>query len=205
MAIGSVGAFAQGFATSAVLIVAIGAQNAFVLRQGLARRHVLPVVLVCSLSDALLISLGILGLSVLVQNSPGLLAVARWGGAAFLLAYAVMSARRALRPDALATGGPPALQLGAAIAACLAFTYLNPHTWLDTVVLVGSLGAQQPPGQALPFGVGAVLASVTWFFSLGYGARLLAPVFARPRAWQWLDAGIALVMASLAILLIRGL
>lgn len=197
-------AFARGFATSAALIVAIGAQNAFVLRQGLARQHVLPVVLVCALSDALLISLGIAGLGTLVQRSPGLLALARWGGAAFLLVYGLLSARRALAPGALSAAGAATPRLGAAVAACLAFTYLNPHTWLDTVVLLGSLGAQQPAGQVLPFGGGAVAASAAWFFALGFGARRLAPLFARPRAWQVLDALIALVMLSLAALLVLG-
>jgi L-lysine exporter family protein LysE/ArgO len=200
----AIAAFTHGFATSAALIVAIGAQNAFVLRQGLARRHVLPVVLVCALSDALLITLGIAGLSAAVRSAPLLLEAARWGGAAFLLAYGALAARRALSPRALAAAPTALAGLGPAIAACLAFTYLNPHTWLDTVVLVGSLGAQQPPGQVLWFGSGAVIASGVWFFSLGFGARLLAPVFARPRAWQVLDGAIALVMWTLAALLLAG-
>jgi len=196
------GAFASGFATSAALIIAIGAQNAFVLRQGLARQHVLPVVLVCALSDALLIGLGIAGLGTLVRQAPALLEAVRWGGAAFLVAYGLMAARRALSAGALQAGGRATTQLRTALAACLAFTYLNPHTWLDTVVLVGSLGAQRPPGENWVFGGGAAAASAAWFFTLGFGARLLAPVFARPRAWQVLDAAIALVMWTLAALLV---
>ncbi|MFT3664497.1 LysE/ArgO family amino acid transporter [Piscinibacter sp.] len=193
--------FLTGFATSAALIVAIGAQNAFVLRQGLARTHVLPVVLVCALSDALLITLGTLGLGRWVQESPALLALTRWGGAAFLLAYAALAARRAFSPHALSLQGGAVTNLRAALAACLAFTYLNPHCWLDTVVLLGSIAAQRPPGERFAFGAGAASASLVWFFSLGYGARLLAPLFARPAAWRVLDAAIALVMTAIAITL----
>lgn len=196
------GAFIQGFATSAALIVAIGAQNAFVLRQGLARRHVLLVALVCALSDALLIGLGIAGLGVLVRQTPWVMEVARWGGAAFLFTYGALSARRVLSRHSLVAGGRAIDDARAAVAACLAFTFLNPHTWLDTVVLVGTLGAQQPEGDAVPFGGGAALASAAWFFSLGYGARLLSPVFARARAWQVLEAVIALVMWTLAVMLL---
>lgn len=194
--------FLQGFATSLALIVAIGAQNAFVLRQGLARRHVLPVVLVCALSDALLISLGVAGLGRWVQEHPSLLTVTRWGGAAFLVAYGALAARRALSPHALSLQGAAVGDLRGAIAACLAFTYLNPHCWLDTVVLLGSIAAQQPEGSRTVFGAGAASASAVWFFSLGYGARLLAPLFARPVAWRVLDAAIALVMWAIALTLI---
>ena len=194
--------FLQGFGTSLALIVAIGAQNAFVLRQGLARRHVLPVVLVCSLSDALLISLGVAGLGRWVQEHPVLLSVTRWGGAAFLVVYGALAARRALSPHALSLQGAAVGDLRGAIAACLAFTYLNPHCWLDTVVLLGSIAAQQPEGSRSVFGAGAASASAAWFFSLGYGARLLAPLFARPVAWRVLDAAIALVMWAIAATLI---
>lgn len=192
----------QGFATSLALIVAIGAQNAFVLRQGLARAHVLPVVLVCALSDALLISLGVAGLGRWVQEHPVLLTVTRWGGAAFLVAYGVLAARSALSPQALSVQGAAVGDLRAALAACLAFTYLNPHCWLDTVVLLGSIAAQQPDGSRAVFGAGAASASAVWFFALGYGARLLAPLFARPVAWRVLDAAIALVMFAIATTLI---
>lgn len=191
-------AFTQGFLTSAALIVAIGAQNAFVLRQGLRREHVGPVVAVCALSDMLLITLGVAGLGALVQRHAVLLAIARWSGAAFLAVYGAMAARRALSSHALSAGNGPSLTLRQALLACLAFTYLNPHCWLDTVVLIGSLSAQQPDGARALFGAGAATASVVWFVSLGYGARLLAPLFARPAAWRVLDGGIAAVMWTLA-------
>ncbi|WP_341893483.1 LysE/ArgO family amino acid transporter [Variovorax sp. YR752] len=194
--------FLRGFATSAALIVAIGAQNAFVLRQGLARSHVLPVVLVCALSDALLITLGVAGLGRWVQEHPVLLTLTRWGGAAFLLAYGALAARRALAPHTLAVQGPAVGDLRAALLACLAFTYLNPHCWLDTVVLLGSIAAQQPEDSRTSFAAGAVSASGVWFFALGYGARLLAPLFARPVAWRMLDAAIALVMWTIAVTII---
>jgi L-lysine exporter family protein LysE/ArgO len=196
--------FFKGFATGGALIIAIGAQNAFVLRQGLKREHVLAVVLVCALSDALLITLGVAGLGTLVKQSPLLLQVARYGGAAFLLAYGVIAARRALAASALALPPSTPLTLHAAIATCLAFTYLNPHCWLDTVVLVGSIASQQPDGQQAWFGIGAATSSFVWFFALGYGARLLDGLFRRPRAWQILDAVIALVMWGLAASLLAG-
>jgi L-lysine exporter family protein LysE/ArgO len=193
--------FVQGFFTSAALIVAIGAQNAFVLRQGLKREHVLAVVLVCALSDVLLISLGVAGLGTLVQRDPLLLAVARWGGAGFLAIYGLSAARRALAGERLAAGSSAPLSRRAAVLACLGFTYLNPHCWLDTVVLVGSLSAQH--GQARwTFGAGAAAASGVWFVALGYGARLLAPLFAKPAAWRVLDGAIAAVMWSLALTLV---
>jgi L-lysine exporter family protein LysE/ArgO len=196
-------AFAQGLVTSAALIVAIGAQNAFVLRQGLRREHVGAVVAVCALSDLLLIALGVAGLGALVQGHAALLLVARWGGALFLAIYGALAARRALSPHALAAGHGAALSRRQAIVACLGFTYLNPHCWLDTVVLIGSLSAQQPDGARAAFGAGAGAASLVWFAALGYGARLLAPLFARPAAWRVLDGGIAAVMWTLAFTLLR--
>jgi len=191
-------ALLKGFATSAALIVAIGAQNAFVLRQGIKREHVLAVVLVCALSDALLITLGIAGLGALVQGNPMLLLAARYGGALFLITYGILAARRALHTESLIAADEPSLTLGAAVTACLAFTYLNPHCWLDTVVLLGAIASPLPPGERAWFGVGATSASVVWFFSLGFGARLLRGVFARPVAWKILDGCIALVMWSIA-------
>jgi L-lysine exporter family protein LysE/ArgO len=193
--------FFKGFATGAALIIAIGAQNAFVLRQGLKREH---VVLVCALSDALLITLGVAGLGTLVKQSPALLQVARYGGAAFLIAYGFFAARRALAASAMALPPSTPLSLHAAIATCLAFTYLNPHCWLDTVVLVGSISSQQPDGQQAGFGAGAATSSFVWFFALGYGARLLDRLFERPLAWKILDFTIALVMWGLAASLIAG-
>ena len=195
-------AFLRGFATSAALIVAIGAQNAFVLRCGLRREHVLAVVLVCALSDALLITLGVAGLGTLIQDSPRLLAVARYGGALFLFVYGALAARRALHSESLTTRDEPPMSLGAAIAACLAFTYLNPHCWLDTVVLLGAIASPLPPGPRTWFGIGATSASIVWFFSLGFGARLLRGVFERPIAWKLLDGTIALVMWGIALSLV---
>lgn len=193
--------FVQGFFTSAALIIAIGAQNAFVLRQGLKREHVLAVVGVCALSDVLLISIGVAGLGTLVQHEPVLLGIARWGGALFLAAYGLFAARRALAGGQLAAAAGAPMSRRAAILACLGFTYLNPHCWLDTVVLVGSLSAQHGDAR-WAFGAGAAAASLAWFLGLGYGARVLAPLFAKPAAWRVLDGGIAAVMWSLAITLV---
>ncbi|MCA0320354.1 MAG: LysE/ArgO family amino acid transporter [Proteobacteria bacterium] len=188
-----------GFLIGLGLIVAIGAQNAFVLRQGLLRRHVFAVTTVCALSDALLIVAGVAGLGTLVQSSPLLIAAATLGGAAFLAAYAVKAGRRALDPGRLtAETGPVSSALGPTLAAALAFTFLNPHVYLDTVVLVGSLSAQFDGSARIAYAVGACAASALWFYGLGFGARLLAPVFARPAAWRVLDALIALVMAAIA-------
>jgi L-lysine exporter family protein LysE/ArgO len=200
--------FIQGFATCAALIIAIGAQNAFVLRQGIKREHVFVIALMCSVSDALLVSLGVAGLGTLVQQSPTLLAIARYGGATFLFVYGAMAARRALRASnasldiASGANGIKATSLKTAIASCLAFTYLNPHCYLDTVVLMGSLSAQFSGASRWVFAVGAVSASFVWFFSLAYGARLLAPLFAKPNAWRILDAVIACVMWAIALSLL---
>lgn len=196
-------AFATGFGLGLSLILAIGAQNAFVLRQGLRRAHVLPVVLTCAISDAILIAVGVSGFGLLAERLPQLAPAMRWLGAAFLLVYGALAFRNAWRggehldPAAQGTGS-----LRAAIATCLALTWLNPHVYLDTVVLLGSVAARYP-GQGLAFGTGAVTASFVFFFSLGYGARLLAPLFARPRAWQILDIGIGGVMWAIAWGLVR--
>jgi L-lysine exporter family protein LysE/ArgO len=191
-----------GFATSLSLIVAIGAQNAFVLRQGLRREHVLPVVLTCALSDAALISGGIAGLGALL--SPVALAVFKYGGAAFLLTYAVVAARRAWRPAALAPADHAPAALRRVVVTCLAFTYLNPHVYLDTVILLGALANQRGDEDRWIYGLGAVAASFGWFFALGFLARWLGPVFARPRAWQVLDSVIAVVMAALGVWMLLG-
>lgn len=190
-----------GFLTSAALIIAIGAQNAFVLRQGLRREHVVPVVAVCAVADVLLIGLGVLGLGAVVEQNPVALAVARYGGAAFLLGYGVRTAVRVRRSAALAPREVPTSGRRAAVLTTAALTFLNPHVYLDTVVLLGSLAQQHHRGA---FYLGAVGASLTWFTALGAGARYLAPLLARPRAWQVLDAGIALVMIGLAVLLVLG-
>ena len=191
-----------GFAASAVLIIAIGAQNAFVLRQGLRREHVLPVVLTCAVSDLVLILAGIAGLGAVVTARPDTVTVIRWVGAAFLLTYAALAARRALRPTALDPAGRAPATLRATLLTCLALTYLNPHVYLDTVLLLGSV-AQQHPHRWL-FGAGAAAASLTWFTALGAGARRLAPLLARPAAWRLLDALIALIMLGVAANLLLG-
>jgi L-lysine exporter family protein LysE/ArgO len=194
---------ATGFAAGAGLIIAIGAQNAFVLRQGLKRRHVGLVVAICAASDLLLILLGVAGIGALVQAHPGLLDVMRFGGAAFLGAYGLMAARRAWRgTEALAPGDAGQDDWKRVALACLAFTFLNPHVYLDTMVLLGSLSTRYPGALRWAFALGACIASVAWFAALGFGARLLQPVFRSARAWRILDAGIALFMWTLCLLLL---
>ncbi|MCB1343486.1 MAG: amino acid transporter [Pseudooceanicola sp.] len=190
-------ALISGFFLGFSLILAIGAQNAFVLRQGLRRSHVFAICLTCAVSDAVLITAGVAGFGVLSQSLPWLGEVLRWGGAAFLLAYGALSLKRAWTgSSAMAADGPDTGRLWPALLTVLAFTWLNPHVYLDTVMLVGSVSAQSE--HPALFGLGAVCASFVFFFSLGYGARLLAPLFARPRAWQLLDLAIALTMFALA-------
>jgi len=198
-------AAAAGLGLGLSLIVAIGAQNAFVLRQGLRSEHVGAVVAVCFASDAVLIAAGVGGAGAVVTRAPAVLRVVCFAGAAFLLVYGLLAARRALHPAALLpdAGGSRAA-LATTLGACLALTWLNPHVYLDTVVLLGSL-ASTYDGQRWWFAAGAVLGSAVWFTGLGFGARLLRPVFARPAAWRVLDAGIAVVMVSLAVsLAVRG-
>ncbi|WP_431245281.1 LysE/ArgO family amino acid transporter [Leifsonia xyli] len=194
--------FFTGLGSAASLIVAIGAQNAFVLRQGLRRQHVLPVVVICVLSDAILIASGVAGIGVLVKNAPLALGIVRWAGFAFLIGYAIFAARRALKPEALTTSGAVAGSLAAAVATCLAITWLNPHVYLDTVLLLGSLSASHGDPGRWVFGAGAATASLLWFGLLGFGARFAAPVFAKPIAWRILDGAIAVLMAVLAVLLV---
>lgn len=188
-----------GFATTLSMIVAIGAQNAFVLRQGLRREHVLPVVLTCALSDALLVSAGIAGFGALLTNNPTALSIAKYCGAAFLLGYGAFAARRAFRPSAMSPADQAPVALRSVVLTCLGFTYLNPHVYLDTVVLLGVLANQRGTDGRWLYGLGAVVASFVWFFALGFLARKLAPVFARPVAWQLLDGTIALIMTTLAL------
>ncbi|HRJ69297.1 MAG TPA: LysE/ArgO family amino acid transporter [Beijerinckiaceae bacterium] len=187
-----------GFLLGGSLIVAIGAQNAFVLRQGLLRHNVFAVTLFCAVSDAVLIALGVAGFGAYVASSPGLLRIVGIAGAAFLFAYGGMAFRRALQPSVLTATEAPAPPLATALASCASFTFLNPHVYLDTVVLVGGLAATWPGSSRYVFGAGAILASFVWFFGLGYGARLLEPVFRSPRAWQVLDCLIGLIMWMLA-------
>ena len=186
------------------LIVAIGAQNAFVLRQGIRREHVLPVVLICGLTDALLETLGVAGIGYVIERAPLVLEIVRWGGVAFLLWYAWSAARRAMRPEVLVADGETESSLKKTILACLAITYLNPHVYLDTVVLMGSIGnAQGDPGKWW-FAAGGAVASIAWFFVLGYGARALTRFFATPRSWQILDGVVAVVMLVIAARLVFG-
>jgi L-lysine exporter family protein LysE/ArgO len=193
-----------GFGLS--LIIAIGAQNAYVLRQGLRREHVLVVVAICALSDLVLIFVGVAGLGGLIQLFPVALVVVRIAGAAFLLAYGLLAARRAFRPTsaltAAADGGSTTLRT--AILTVLALTWLNPHVYLDTVVLLGSVAGTHGDDRWW-FGIGAGIGSILWFSALGFGARLLRPVFAKPIAWRILDGIIALVMIALAVSLVVGL
>jgi L-lysine exporter family protein LysE/ArgO len=191
-----------GFAASVVLIVAIGAQNAFVLRQGLRREHVLPVVVTCAVSDLALIGAGIAGLGAVVTARPAAVTVIRWVGAAFLIAYAVLAAKRAWKPAALKPTDRAPATLRATLLTCLALTYLNPHVYLDTVLLLGAV-AQQHPHRWL-FGIGAAAASAVWFAALGLGAHRLAPLLAQPAAWRILDALIAAVMLTVAATLLSG-
>lgn len=188
----------QGFLTCLGLIVAIGAQNAFVLRQGVRREHVPTVVALCAAADAVLISAGVAGLGPLVASNDTALAVVRWAGAAFLAVMAGAAAVRAVRgSEALRPADDGAGSRATAVAACLAFTFLNPHVYLD-IVLLGSLAGRHGDGR-WAFAVGAATASVLWFTTLGFGAGRLRPVFARPGAWRVLDGGIAVVMAGLAV------
>lgn len=199
-------AAATGALLGGSLIVAIGAQNAFVLRQGLQRQHVGPLVLFCASCDAVLMALGVAGLGAVIGQAPLLSALLTWGGAVFLAVYAALAARRALRPGALAAAVAAPLSRRQVLAQAAGFTLLNPHVYLDTVVLVGALGAQQPAPLRPAFVAGAALASLVWFSALGYGARLLAPLLARPQAWRWLEGGIALTMAALSAgLIVHGL
>ena len=199
-----VGAGLAGLGLGLSLIVAIGAQNAYVLRQGLRREHVGVVVALCAASDAVLILLGVSGAGLVFQRAPALITAVKTGGALFLVAYGLLAARRALRPRQL-TGVDSAATTSrlAAVTTCLALTWLNPHVYLDTVVLLGSVAAAQGANRWW-FGAGAAVGSVLWFTALGYGAQLLRPVFARSTAWRVLDALIAVVMFAIAATLILG-
>ena len=193
----------SGLSAGLSLIVAIGAQNAFVLRQGIQRSHVVMVVAVCAVSDLVLILLGVAGIGILLDRAPAALIVIRWAGAAFLLAYGALAARRAVRGEQMENpGGKPAAGRAAVLGTCLAFTWLNPHVYLDTVLLLGSLAAAQGEAGRWWFAAGAGLGSIAWFTALGAGARFLTSLFRRRTAWRVLDAGIAVVMVTLAVLLL---
>ena len=198
--------FLQGWALSLGLIVAIGAQNAFVLRQGLRREHVASVVFFCALSDALLIAAGVLGMAQALGESPMVANVLALAGAVFLAVYGWKALRRALHQNGLlANEEGEGLSWASAMAQAAAFTVLNPHVYLDTVLLVGSIGAQQPADLQVWFVAGASSASLLWFCALGFGARWLAPLFAKPRAWQVLDILIGLTMWALSGMLVLRL
>ncbi|GAB2789292.1 LysE/ArgO family amino acid transporter [Streptomyces chlorus] len=196
---------AAGFGTGLSLIVAIGAQNAFVLRQGVRREAVLAVVGICAVSDALLIALGVGGVGALVVAWPGALTAVGWIGGVFLLGYGVLAARRAVRPvgTGLEAEGEAVTSRRRAVLTCLAMTWLNPHVYLDTVFLLGSVAADHGPLR-WTFGLGAVLASLCWFAVLGFGARLLSRFLARPTAWRVLDGLVAATMIVLGCTLIAG-
>ena len=193
--------FLPGFALSISLILAIGAQNAFVLKYGLRREHVLPIVLTCAISDGLLIIAGVAGFGALAEAVPWFETAMRYGGAVFLFWYGLQNALSAWRGgNFLDTGEQVKTALKPTLLTLLAITWLNPHVYLDTVVLIGSISAQYEDRFA--FGVGAVLASFTFFFTLGFGARLLSPIFAKPFSWRVLDGVIALTMWAIALSLV---
>ncbi|MDF1707413.1 MAG: LysE/ArgO family amino acid transporter [Paracoccaceae bacterium] len=192
-----------GFGLGLSLILAIGAQNAFVLRQGLRRSHVFAVCLTCALSDAALIAAGVAGFGSLAEAAPWIEPVMRWGGALFLIVYGARALLSAWRGGAvLMVEGGAVEALGPVLVTCLALTWLNPHVYLDTVVLLGSVAAQYE--DRVSFAIGAMTASFVFFFTLGYGARRLAPLFARPQAWRVLDLCVGLLMWAIAAALIRG-
>ncbi|OLP61670.1 amino acid transporter [Xaviernesmea oryzae] len=196
--------FLTGLGTGLSLILAIGAQNAFVLRQGLKREHVFVVCLICALSDAALVTLGVAGFGTVARVMPWLDPAFRYGGAAFLMLYAFRSLQAALKPHAGLKAAPAApASLRATMLTALALTFLNPHVYLDTVILLGSISTRFPASKPA-FAAGAMTASALFFFSLGYGARLLGPLFARPSAWRVLDFIIALIMGSIAVKLLIG-
>ncbi len=188
--------------TGMALIVAIGAQNAFVLRQGIQRQHVLAVVAVCAVSDLVLIAAGVAGFGALVTTYPDVVAMTKFAGAAFLTCYGLLAARRACRPSGLQPADAAPARLVSVVLAGLGFTWLNPHVYLDTVVLLGTM-ANQHRGERWLFGMGAVAANTVWFTALGFGARGLHGLFARPSAWRVLDGFIAATMIGLAVATVR--
>jgi L-lysine exporter family protein LysE/ArgO len=191
-------ALISGFFLGGSLIIAIGAQNAFILRQGLIQQHVFPLALFCAVSDATLILLGVAGFGEAIKAAPALLKAVQWGGGAFLIWYGITAFRRAFATGALDAGHGGGMPLRAALAQCAAFTWLNPHVYLDTVVLVGGISTTFGDNRWW-YALGAATASFAWFFALAYGAQLLIPVFRRPGAWKALDIGIGCVMWLLAV------
>ena len=196
-------AITTGFASGLALIIAIGAQNAFVLRQGLRRQNIFAVVLFCAVADALLIGAGILGLGAVIESVPWLLVVLRFGGAAYLVWFGISSIRRAISPSVLDASGQAKSNLAKAIGTAAALTFLNPHVYIDTVILLGSIG-NQFVNDRWWFWLGASIGSFVWFFGLGYFARLLAPFTSSLKFWRILDSLIALVMFFIAGYLLFG-
>jgi L-lysine exporter family protein LysE/ArgO len=197
-------AASYGFATGLSLIIAIGAQNAFVLRQGLRRHHVLLVVGICAASDLALILAGVAGIGTIVEQAPTALVAVRWLGVAFLTGYGLFSAVRAVRGEHLEAAADRHLSRRTVIATALAFTWLNPHVYLDTVLVVGSVANTHGTPGRWWFAVGACIASLIWFAALGFGARVLAPLLRRRNAWRILDGGLAVLMLTIAASLALG-
>ncbi|MDN5797672.1 MAG: LysE/ArgO family amino acid transporter [Intrasporangium sp.] len=187
-----------GLGTGAGLIIAIGPQNAYVLRQGLRRHGVAAVIAVCVLSDLVLIAAGVAGMGAVAGRFPSLLELVRWGGIAFLLGYAVLAGRRVLRPTGLAPGAAPATSRAGVVLTAMALTWLNPAVYLDTMVLLGSVAATKGDPGRWAFGAGAMVASVLWFLLLGLGARGLSTVLSRRSVWRWVDGLIAVQMVVVA-------
>ncbi len=190
-----------GFVASLSLIMAIGVQNAFILKQGLKKQHLFMIAFTCSLCDSILIVLGVSGIEILTNDYPMLTKFMEWGGALFLLAYGLRSFWSVFHPHILVASLENALPTSkmSTLLALLGFTFLNPHTYVDTFLLLGTIGAEQEPHEQLYFMIGAVAASATWFFSLTYGASKLSPLFKNPRAWQVLDSIMGCIMIGIAI------
>jgi len=190
----------QGFSLSAGLIIAIGSQNAFVLRQGLKKEYVFTICTICFLCDALLIFLGVGGVGKLIASSQTLMLIARWVGALFLIFYGVRSFCSAFKNEALSVDKSKSIIPGVTgvIAAAFALTLLNPHVYLDTLILIGSIAGQYPETERLGFAIGAALASMIWFYGIGYGARILTPFFQKQVSWKILDVLIGTVMCLIA-------
>ena len=196
--------YLAGFSLGMSLILVIGSQNSFVLKQGLKKQHVFIVCFVCALSDGILISLGVAGFGVFVEQHPSIEIFARYGGAIFLFLYALLSFKDSITKNhALKLEENSQKSVYKAVITCLAFTWLNPHVYLDTVILLGSVSTKYQPSQ-LSFALGAILASFIFFFSLGYGARLLAPIFKNPKAWKIFDFSIGFIMLTISYSLINS-
>ena len=191
--------FYQGFAVGLGLIIAIGAQNAFVIKQGLLKNQVFIIALICALIDAILIIVGVTGLGAIISSTPILLGVAKYGGVVFLLCYAAMSFRKAFKSDILYVSNDDAkISFKQAVITTLAVSLLNPHLYIDTCLLIGSIGSNFKGSDRFDFASGAILASFIWFFTISYGARLLIPIFQQPISWKILDFIIGIIMCGIA-------